>query len=159
MQRGSTSPLSRETDAPETIVKLECDIDDASPEVLAYAADRLRDAGAREVHWLPLYCKKGRPGWQLQVICAHEDIERLQTIVFLETTTNGIRRQVMERVCLPRRFEQVATPWGEVAVKVATARRQWACGARVRGLRPSRPRARRAAPARDAGSASLGTAI
>ena len=26
----------------------------------------------------------------------------------------------MERVCLPRRFEQVATPWGEVSVKVAT---------------------------------------
>lgn len=116
----SKSPLSRETDAPETIVKLECDIDDASPEVLAYAADRLREAGAREVHWLPLYCKKGRPGWQLQVICTHEDIERLQTIIFLETTTNGIRRQVMERVCLPRRFERVATPWGEVSVKVAT---------------------------------------
>ena len=96
MQCDSKSPLSRETDAPETIVKLECDIDDASPEVLAYAADRLREAGARE------------------------DIERLQTIIFLETTTNGIRRQVMERVCLPRRFEQVATPWGEVAVKVAT---------------------------------------
>ena len=71
MQRGSTSPLSRETDAPETIVKLECDIDDASPEVLAYAADRLREAGAREVHWLPVYCKKGRPGWQLQVICTY----------------------------------------------------------------------------------------
>ena len=120
MQRGSTSPLSRETDAPETIVKLECDIDDASPEVLAYAADRLREAGAREVHWLPLYCKKGRPGWQLQVICSHEDIDHLQTIIFLETTTNGIRRQVMERVCLPRRFEQEATPGGEVAVQVAT---------------------------------------
>ena len=100
--------------------KLECDIDDASPEVLAYAADRLREAGAREVHWLPLYCKKGRPSWQLQVICAHEDIERLQTIIFLETTTNGIRRQVMERVCLPRRFERVTTLWGEVSVKVAT---------------------------------------
>ena len=85
-----------------------------------HGGDRLREAGAREVHWLPLYCKKGRPGWQLQVICTHEDIERLQTIIFLETTTNGIRRQVMERVCLSRRFERVTTPWGEVSVKVAT---------------------------------------
>lgn len=72
MQRGSTSPLSRETDAPETIVKLECDIDDASPEVLAYAAGRLREAGAREVHWLPLYCKKGPPRLAAAVICSHE---------------------------------------------------------------------------------------
>ena len=83
----------------------------------------LPTACARPVHWLPLYCKKGRPGWQLQVICTHEDIERLQTIIFLETTTNGIRRQVMERVCPPRRFERVTTPWGEVSVKVATLRR------------------------------------
>ena len=157
MQCDSKSPLSRETDAPETIVKLECDIDDASPEVLAYAADRLREAGAREVHWLPLYCKKGRPGWQLQVICSHEDIERLQTIIFLETTTNAVRRQVMERVCLPRRFEQVATPWGRQSSY--PARRQRARGTRVRGLCPSCPRAQRAAPARDAGGTSLGTAI
>ena len=150
MQRGSTSPLSRETDAPETIVKLECDIDDASPEVLAYAADRLREAGAREVHWLPLYCKKGRPGWQLQVICAREDIDRLQTIIFLETTTNAIRRQVMERVCLPRRFvRQGGHP----------ARRQRARGSRVRGLCPSCPRTWRAAPARDAGGSERGAAI
>lgn len=112
--------LSAETDAPAAVVKLECEIDDATPEVLAYAAERLRESGAREVHWLPAYCKKGRPAWQLQVICAEADVEPLQNIVFAETTTNGIRRQRMERTCLERRFERAKTPWGEVSVKVAT---------------------------------------
>ena len=112
--------LSRETAAPATVAKLECEIDDANPEVLAYAADRLREAGAREVHWMPVYCKKGRPAWQLQVICAESDVERVQRTVFVETTTNGIRLQHMERVCLKRRFERVETPWGGVNIKVAT---------------------------------------
>ncbi len=120
-QRAVGAPgLSIETDAPAAVVKLECEIDDATPEVLAYAAERLRESGAREVHWLPAYCKKGRPAWQLQVICAEADVEPLQNIVFAETTTNGIRRQRMERTCLERRFERAATPWGEVSVKVAT---------------------------------------
>ena len=114
------STLSRETSAPTTVAKLECEIDDATPEVLAYAADRLRGVGAREVHWLSVYSKKGRPAWQLQVVCAEADVERMQQVMFAETTTNGIRLQHMERVCLERRFERVETPWGEIDVKVAT---------------------------------------
>lgn len=110
--------LSRETAAPATITKIECDIDDASPEVLAYAAGRLRDAGAREVHWLPIFCKKGRAAWQLQVIAAEQDVERLCGIIFAETTTIGVRMQRMERCCLKRSFRQVETPWGAVDVKV-----------------------------------------
>ena len=109
--------LSCETEAPSRIVKLECDIDDASPEVLAYAAERLRDAGAREVHWLPIFCKKGRPAYQLQVIAEPADVSIMEQIILSETTTIGIRRQQMERTCLPRAIETVDTPWGEVAVK------------------------------------------
>ncbi len=109
--------LSDETAAPNTIVKLECDIDDCSSEVLAYAAERLRDAGAREVHWLPIFCKKGRPAYQLQVICAPEDVDLLQQIIFAETTTIGIRRQVMERAVLERSFTTAETPWGTVRCK------------------------------------------
>ena len=109
--------LSAETQAPNRIVKLECDIDDCSPEVLAYAAERLREAGAREAHWLPIFCKKGRPAYQLQVIVEPSDVLRMEEIILSETTTIGIRRLQMERTCLPRAIESVETPWGEVAVK------------------------------------------
>lgn len=114
---GPRPSLSAETQAPNCIVKLECDIDDCSPEVLAYAAERLREAGAREVHWLPIFCKKGRPAYQLQVIVEPSDVSRMEEIILSETTTIGIRRQQMERTCLPRAIESVETPWGEVAVK------------------------------------------
>lgn len=109
--------LSAETQAPNCIVKLECDIDDCSPEVLAYAAERLREAGAREAHWLPIFCKKGRPAYQLQVIVEPSDVSRMEEIILSETTTIGIRRLQMERTCLPRAIESVETPWGNVLVK------------------------------------------
>ena len=102
---------------PARVVKLECDIDDSTPEVLAYAADRLRDAGAREVHWLPVFTKKGRPAYQLQAIAAPEDVDRLESIIFQETSTIGVRRSVWDRTVLVRSFEQVRTEWGAVQVK------------------------------------------
>lgn len=105
---------------PGEIVRLECDIDDATGEVLAYAADRLREAGAREVHWVPIFAKKGRPAWQLQIIAAPADVARLEAIVFAETTTIGIRRWVCQRSVLPRTEHRVQTPWGEVRVKAVT---------------------------------------
>ncbi len=98
-------------------VKLECDIDDATGEQLAYAAERLRTAGAWEVHWLPVFTKKGRPAYQLQVICAVDAASDLELVVLRETTTIGVRRQVVERTVLPRRAERVETAWGPVAVK------------------------------------------
>lgn len=117
---GPAASLSNETCPPGTTTKLECEIDDCSPEVLAYAAESLRSAGAREVHWVPVYSKKGRPAWQLQVICSNDDVERMQNIIFAETTTLGIRSQRMERTFLPRRLQQVRTVWGTVRVKIAT---------------------------------------
>ncbi|MDO4437626.1 MAG: nickel pincer cofactor biosynthesis protein LarC [Coriobacteriaceae bacterium] len=113
------SKHSQELDAPTAVVKLECDIDDAAGEELGYAADLLREAGAREVHWLPIFTKKGRPAYQLQVICTPEYVAHLESIIFRETPTLGIRRVPMERTALARRRETVETPYGTVALKVA----------------------------------------
>ncbi len=114
------APFSAETEAPIRVVKLEADLDDATGEQLAYAADCLLAAGAREAHWLPIFTKKGRPAYQLQVICTPEDVDRLERIIFMETTTTGVRRSTWDRTVLPRERVTVDTPFGPITVKRAT---------------------------------------
>ena len=109
-----------ELEAPTRIVKLECDIDDATPEQMAYAASELARAGAREVHWLPIFSKKGRPAYQLQVLCQPSEVPVLESIIFAEAPTLGIRRIECERTVLARERATVQTPFGPVTVKRAT---------------------------------------
>ena len=112
--------LVRPSAETETIVKLECNIDDCTGESLGFAMDRLFAAGAREVNYAPVYMKKNRPGWLLTVICKEEEREALEGIIFRETTTIGIRRCVMERTKLDRESVTVSTGYGDVSVKVCT---------------------------------------
>lgn len=106
----------------DTIYKLETNIDDCSGEALGYVMERLFEAGARDVHYMPVFMKKNRPAWQLNVICTKEDIEKLEHIIFRETTTIGIRRVEMERTVLKREEKVVSTALGEAQVKVCQAR-------------------------------------
>lgn len=102
----------------DCICKLESNIDDSTGENLGYVLDRLLQAGAKDVHYIPVFMKKNRPAYQLNVICSEEDIAKLEQIIFEETTTIGIRRQRMERTILKRREETVKTVLGEAKVKV-----------------------------------------
>ncbi|MDO4621325.1 MAG: nickel pincer cofactor biosynthesis protein LarC [Eubacteriales bacterium] len=102
----------------DQIWKLETNIDDCSGETLGYVLGLLMDAGARDVHYVPAFMKKNRPAWLLNVICTEDKIRELETIIFRETTTIGIRRVPMERTVLMRRNETVSTRFGEIAVKI-----------------------------------------
>ena len=82
--------------------------------------EELMAAGARDVFYTPVYMKKNRPGWLLTVLSTKDTEEKLEEIIFRDTTTIGIRKQWMERGVLPRKFEQVKTPYGEVTVKICT---------------------------------------
>ena len=106
----------------DVIWKLESNIDDCSGEVLGYVMERLFEAGARDVHYTPVFMKKNRPAWQLNVICMAEDVEKLERIIFRETTTIGIRRVQMERTVLKREERTVSTVFGQAGVKVCEAR-------------------------------------
>lgn len=104
-------------DAPTEIVRLECDIDDSTGEELAFAAERVREAGAREVHWVPVFTKKERPAWQLQVVAAAADVPAVERAIFTHTTTIGIRRWTCARSVLQREDIALETPFGPVRAK------------------------------------------
>lgn len=109
-----------EKNTKDRICKLETNIDDSNGESLGYTMECLLEAGARDVYYTPIYMKKNRPACQLNVICPEEDAERMEQLIFKETTTIGIRKVSMERSILPREIRSVQTPLGEAQVKVCS---------------------------------------
>jgi uncharacterized protein (TIGR00299 family) protein len=104
----------------EIITVLEANLDDLSPQVLAYTMEQLLGAGALDVFSVPVQMKKGRPGAVLTVLSKHEDADRLSKLIFAETTTLGVRRRDEMRQVLARRWETVETAWGPVRIKIAS---------------------------------------
>ncbi|MGN0393880.1 MAG: nickel pincer cofactor biosynthesis protein LarC [Coprococcus sp.] len=102
----------------DMIYKLETNIDDATGENLGYVIELLMAAGARDVYYTPVFMKKNRPAYQLSVICSKEILEKMEKIIFHETTTIGIRRVLMERTVLPREIKRIDTSIGKVLVKI-----------------------------------------
>lgn len=102
----------------DIIWHLESNIDDCTGEALGYVMNRLMEAGARDVYYVPVYMKKNRPAYELNVICMEEDRKKLEEIIFQNTTTIGIRRMKMERTVLNRSIQDIQTPLGKARVKI-----------------------------------------
>ncbi len=98
---------------------LEANLDDATPELLGFAMERLLEAGALDVSFSPLVMKKNRPGVLLRVIARPEDREALAGLILRETTSFGVRFLAAERRLAARRFVEVDTAYGRVRVKVS----------------------------------------
>ena len=110
--------IKEENKESDFIYKLESNVDDCTGESLGYVMESLFNAGARDVHYTPVFMKKNRPAYQLNVICKEEDIDKLEEIIFKETTTIGIRKIKMGRSILKREIKTLNTSLGEVKVKI-----------------------------------------
>lgn len=110
--------IKEENKESDFIYKLESNVDDCTGESLGYVMESLFNSGARDVHYTPVFMKKNRPAYQLNVICKEEDIEKLEEIIFKETTTIGIRKIKMGRSILKREIKTLNTSLGEVKVKI-----------------------------------------
>ena len=99
---------------------LETNIDDCTGEALGFVMEQLLKQGAKDVWHTPIYMKKNRPAVLLSVLCSEGDRETMEEIIFIHTTTIGIRRYQVERTALKRREIQVETPWGPASAKVCS---------------------------------------
>lgn len=107
-----------EEDEADEIVVLETNLDDITGEVIGYVHDRLFEAGAVDVFTSPIYMKKNRPATLLTVLAPPALREQLESILFTETTTLGVRRYSARRSKLARQIETAETPYGTIRIKV-----------------------------------------
>jgi uncharacterized protein (TIGR00299 family) protein len=103
----------------ESIVLLETNLDDASGAAIGHAVERLWEAGALDVALATVQMKKNRPGIVISVQSRPSDADRLETILFQETTTLGVRRTTVQRTVLAREPHSVQTSFGRVSGKIA----------------------------------------
>src|SRR3954453_15049561 len=102
----------------DKVTRLETNLDDSSPEILGATMDKLLAAGALDVWLTPIHMKKNRPGVLLSALCEATPVDTLADIIFRETSAVGLRIDEIVRFKLDRRFESVATEFGEVTVKL-----------------------------------------
>jgi uncharacterized protein (TIGR00299 family) protein len=104
----------------DSVVQIECEIDDMSPQLFGPLMDLLTEAGALDVFYSAVQMKKNRPGTLVTVLAAPNRREALTAILFSHSTTIGVRYQEMQRDTLDREIRSIETPIGSVRFKVAT---------------------------------------
>lgn len=108
---------SKETSSKEYVI--ECNIDDMIGEEFDLLMERLFQKGALDVFYTPIFMKKGRPAYKLSVICNNKNLEELKKIIFLNSSTIGLRQYEVLRDKLKRKEEIIKCEFGDVPVKVA----------------------------------------
>jgi uncharacterized protein (TIGR00299 family) protein len=103
----------------QSIVQIETNLDDATPELLGYLMEQAMEQGALDIFFTPVQMKKNRPGVLVTLLASPERAEPLMNLLLTETPTLGVRYMLLNRRCLERTIHTVQTPWGAVRLKVA----------------------------------------
>lgn len=94
-------------------------IDDMDAESFAFACEILRENGALDVFSHSIYMKKGRIGFELNVLCKDEDAKKLKELIFTHTTAIGVREIDVVKTELKRKFVSVETKFGDIRLKIS----------------------------------------
>jgi hypothetical protein len=102
----------------DVIGVLETNIDDCTPEVISGAMSDILDSGALDYTITPVMMKKGRSGFQIQVLCRQKDIKRIAEELLKQTSSFGVRIQTLMRQKLKREIKTIKTKYGRIRVKL-----------------------------------------
>ncbi|MGP4078420.1 nickel insertion protein [Pseudalkalibacillus sp. R45] len=111
-------PAHRTEHVDEKMVMLETNIDDCTGEMMGYTLEVLLNNGASDVFFTPITMKKNRPSYKLSVLVSSDKMERLESLLFEETSSLGVRSYPVSCHRLGRKFMKVETEWGSVSVKL-----------------------------------------
>ena len=110
-----------EVDESQNLVQkmISTNIDDMDAESFAFACEILRENGALDVFSHSIYMKKGRIGFELNVLCKDEDAKKLKELIFAHTTAIGVREIDVVKTELKRKFVSVETKFGDIRLKIS----------------------------------------
>jgi uncharacterized protein (TIGR00299 family) protein len=106
----------------ETLLMIETNIDDMTPQLFGHVMDRAFELGALDCYLSNTQMKKNRPGIMVSILCRPNDREKFLQLLFAETTTIGARSYEVRRRSLARETIRVETQFGPIDVKVAQGR-------------------------------------
>ncbi len=106
------------TSTTNPLLQIEVNLDDLSPEILAFAMEKLLLAGAKDVWLTPIQMKKGRPAQKLALLCEKKLLPQIEKILLQETSTFGFRYFPVERRILEREYRKISTEYGPISIKI-----------------------------------------
>ena len=104
----------------DEVIQLSCNLDDMTPEAIAFAMQTLLDSGSLDVFSVPIFMKKNRPAYMLVCLCSPDRAPEMAQLMLKHTSTNGVRQVGCSRYKLKSEFEQHDTPFGLVRMKISS---------------------------------------
>jgi hypothetical protein len=98
---------------------VECNIDDMNPELYDDVMDSLFQKGALDVFLTPVIMKKSRPAIKISLLCGDRERQAIEEILWLKTSTFGLRTQRVSKTMLKRDFSVRSTKYGAITMKNA----------------------------------------
>jgi hypothetical protein len=119
IEPGLSGAGSQQAGVVEEVAELVCNLDDMTPEAVAFAQQLLFDEGALDVWTVPIVMKKGRLGVSFHCLCRSELKDKMVSLIFKYTATLGVREHITRRYTLHREQIELQTQFGTVRMKAA----------------------------------------